>query len=671
MAASDAERAQLIVEQVKRGPDAVREAAAQLDQFGSAAQRAQAQAARAAAQTTAANRELAKSFDEDVAGILKLARTVDVTSQAEIAEFRAVAAAQRDIMTAAGGTADQFAKLAQASKTVESGMKAAGVAGIVPMEAIGAAAAKAVPPTNAAAAAAGAFPVNRLRQGARALTAISFAAQGANLEGRGAIIAFGRLAETMALVSQSAKFAGIAGGIGAAVTVAGALYEILDKIRQENIIKVPTGGEHVAGIGDLEEARAYLDQLRKIRDERSRQAQEAAGAGGAPFGIQLGAGGATMVTMPWLQQWGAVRDATKSAAQAADDYTKGVAHVTALEAARDREIAQSSFDRRRAAAESVRQAQTEVEALGTQRESLDVANETTNAYQQQSQQAAIQFEQQRRAIRQSYEKYDNELHLIPLTKQEVKARQDEYNAAADVLESRKSLLRTEMAIAQARYRTETAAGGTPGDAAVARLRQLREQTDDDVRKGIATREDADKRYHQGARKLYWDTAKEAGKSFATISDALRHSHSNDVKAIGHVADSLRRILIGADAAHAAVESRHEFASIPKALAAHDPAAAALHAAAGVQLAAAAAFGFAQALGGGGNAGGGASGGGSGGGRDVFRPDQGAAGGGGGITLILQSTDPHGRENTRQTIYQIDRSRVLNMPIYASGLRQAS
>jgi hypothetical protein len=157
------------------------------------------------------------------------------------------------------------------------------------------------------------------------------------------------------------------------------------------------------------------------------------------------------------------------------------------------------------------------------------------------------------------------------------------------------------------------------------------------------------------------TMKAAADDAKTIVGVLLDSGSKQVKAIGHAADAVRRVQIGAQAAHAAVESAIEFGKAIGSAASLDFRGAALHASSGLALARAAALGAKESLGGGG--GGSSGGGGGGGGADpngAFRPRTGTEGQGN-VVINLLTQDPYGATKIQQVMYELNRAQVLGRP----------
>jgi hypothetical protein len=192
----------------------------------------------------------------------------------------------------------------------------------------------------------------------------------------------------------------------------------------------------------------------------------------------------------------------------------------------------------------------------------------------------------------------------------------------------------------------------------ARLAEINAEADLDLKAGRDAVEVERKKQAQ-IRQLRRETANAAMDDARTISGVLLASGSKDVRAIGHAAESIRRVIIGAQAAHAAVESAIEGGKAIGSLAAMDFRGAALHGAAALELAKAAALGAQESLGGGRGASGG-GGAGSGGGT-TFEPRSGTEGQGM-VTINLLSQNPYGAEQIQQISYLLQRGEILKRPI---------
>src|SRR3954471_108216 len=94
---------------------------------------------------------------------------------------------------------------------------------------------------------------NKIRKGALAFGAVARAADEAKLGTQGAVHAASELAETLALVTRSAKFAGWATGIGAAVAILGTFLSLLQDTSKE-IDKASPAMERLLGDVDIRQS---------------------------------------------------------------------------------------------------------------------------------------------------------------------------------------------------------------------------------------------------------------------------------------------------------------------------------------------------------------------------------------------------------------------------------
>ena len=102
---------------------------------------------------------------------------------------------------------------------------------------------------------------NKVRKGALAFGAVARAADQAKLGTQGAVHAASELAETLALVSRSAKFASWATGIGAAVAILGTFLALLQDT-EAKIDKVSPAMERLLGDSDIKQTELYVAGLR-------------------------------------------------------------------------------------------------------------------------------------------------------------------------------------------------------------------------------------------------------------------------------------------------------------------------------------------------------------------------------------------------------------------------
>jgi hypothetical protein len=139
----------------------------------------------------------------------------------------------------------------------------------------------------------------------------------------------------------------------------------------------------------------------------------------------------------------------------------------------------------------------------------------------------------------------------------------------------------------------------------ARLAQINAEAKAELEQNPERAVDIEAQKQAKIRALRRETAKQAMQDAKELTGVLIDSGSKQVKAVGHAAETIRRVVIGAQAAHAAVEAAIEGGKAIGSLATGDFRGAALHGAAALELAKAAALGAQESLGGGSGSGGGA------------------------------------------------------------------
>ena len=107
---------------------------------------------------------------------------------------------------------------------------------------------------------------NKVRKGALAFGAVARAAQEAKLGTQGAVNAASQLAETLALVTRSAKFASWATGIGAAVAILGTFLALLQDTNKE-IDKASPAMDRLLGDVDVKQAEAIIAGLHRKMEQ--------------------------------------------------------------------------------------------------------------------------------------------------------------------------------------------------------------------------------------------------------------------------------------------------------------------------------------------------------------------------------------------------------------------
>lgn len=226
----------------------------------------------------------------------------------------------------------------------------------------------------------------------------------------------------------------------------------------------------------------------------------------------------------------------------------------------------------------------------------------------------------------------------------------------------------ELADAAYRRSVATAVAGSGGDFSdstvmgryQAKVDEITAEADLDLKAGHNAVE-VERNKQAQIRQLRKDTLRAAADDAKSITDVLLASGSRDVRAVGHAADTIRRVLIGAQAAHAAVEAAIEGGKAIGAAATGNWAGAALHAASALELTKAAALGAQESLGGGGYSGTGGGGAAASSSSGTFEPRIGTEGQGM-VTINLLSQNPYGPEAIQQVSYLLQRGEILKRPI---------
>ncbi|MEX1185323.1 MAG: hypothetical protein WEA80_01880 [Gemmatimonadaceae bacterium] len=487
---------------------------------------------------------------------------------------------------------------------------------------------------------------NQARRSAAAMSSIAFAAQNATLGTRGAVMAAGNLASAAAV--GSARMAMWSPHIAAAVIVAGTLFTIFQKMNRE-----------VTGISEASKnmLSSFEDSAIDAVFQKAREQREAATIAAA-----------------------------NSKPRSAKEVVEGTPEQRALQAAieweievgrrrRDIRLANTRKLRADATEEAKRQ---EKEAEEQRKEALEFQGRTLIELRERRHLAAMQVG--------GASDVDIALHRIEQqSAAEIRAL-DKYKLAAgerleleyrirEVHNEQFKILASQAGAANRRtHAGMEAESEDPREAFQGRMELIRLERDARIAAGIDVAT-ADAIAERQRRALRLETARAAIGYLKQIEDATLGSSNKQIRAIGMLANTVRRLHIGAEASLAAVESARAFGKVPGYLASHQYGSAALSALAGLKLAAAAALGFRESLGGGGGGGAG-SGGGGGSASEAsrFEPSAGSSGAGSGITINLITRDPYGRESIQQTLYSLERAGVLKTPAIqippTTGIRAA-
>lgn len=495
------------------------------------------------------------------------------------------------------------------------------------------------------------------RTAANALAMLSTAALTGSGSIQGMMVATGGLVTGLAALSNSARIAAAATGIGALVTVAAvvgmALYRMGDAAKASEADIKRLNNYSASTIDD------YVGGLRKRNDELVAEAAKTASIWDRLFHIREKKPGEGM----FAQIANDIRDSFGLSSPAMRALEKNQA-LTEEATRKLVELESKERDRLRTQQDAVRE---QIQANALRVHSMKNEVWTLDTYRQQNQEISLGHKLEEQRIRQQFFHRDEHGKIVALTAEQTKSMGILLEQNAEMTRIKREQAEIEKAMADSAYRRTAriadAASGLGGESSrasyEAKEAQIKAEGDLDILRGrdAVEVEKVTQAKIQALRKATVNAARDDAK---TIVNVLLESGSRQIRAIGHAADTVRRIEIGAQAAKAGVESAIEFGRALGSAAAMDWRGAALHTASALSLAKAAMLGAKESLGGGG---GGSAGGGSGGGGDpagTFRPRS-STEGQGGFTLNLITTDPFGRNNIQRLMWEINRSEILNVP----------
>jgi hypothetical protein len=604
--------------------------------------------------TRAAMAEATKATEGTAAAQQTLANmtraTVDAQSKFTVTAEQSAAAWKRS-----GGMMSlyraEIAKIIQAQRELEAASKAANQAASGP-RIVGPQLGPALPGMTAGAAQTASVSARELdripgsaRTAAGSLAVLAQAAGSGTGSLAGLANATGSAAMHMASMSSSAKLAASAAGIGALSIAVSVLIGLAIEAKRA-LNDLPEGKlsdltrSRIQGITTVAQADRELELARQAAD----RARSRVGGRGDAEGLQAAADADERVVQLTSLRLRLIREAKREAA----------------------ELAVQERSRLRALGEQVEAMQQQRASQLQQLELQNAGADTFELRLRQLTRAAVLEEAQ---VRRQFESRDNEGALRALSAEQIEQRRDLLTLNEAILRASVERLNTERSLAQEAARQQLGLGSE--NLAVrydARLAQIESERQAQVQAtgDVATAEAA---AQQKIRKLRGDTLQATAGNLKTLADLTISSNNRALKGVGLLAEGVRRYIIGARAAEAAVEAKKSLGAALTAFGYGNAAAGALHLAAAAEFGAAAALGFREALGGGGGGGGAGSGGGGAG--SVFTPRETNAGGG--QVIVLQTVDPFSREVIGQVQYELDRGRVLKRPIFVpptSGLAQA-
>jgi hypothetical protein len=279
-----------------------------------------------------------------------------------------------------------------------------------------------------------------------------------------------------------------------------------------------------------------------------------------------------------------------------------------------------------------------------------------------------QIDLQKQGIEREFISRDNQGHIIALTAEQIQQKQKLLDQADENRRLQLNEILHEQQLADIAYRNAAriaAATGPMGGHDVkgqyeARLAQINAEAAAELEQNPQREVDIEAQKQAKIRALRRDTARAAMEDAKSLTAVLIDSGSKQVRAVGHAAETIRRVVIGAQAAHAAVEAAIEGGKAIGSLAALDFRGAALHGAAALELAKAAALGAQESLGGGRTASGG-GGGAAGGNSQTFEPRS-AAEASSGFNLTVITQNALGPDHIQNIAFQLNRSGILKQPL---------
>jgi hypothetical protein len=496
------------------------------------------------------------------------------------------------------------------------------------------------------------------RTAANALAMLSSAAIMGQGSAQGMMVAVGGLTTGLASLSSSAQIAAAATGIGALITVAAtvgfALYKMGDQA---------TAAKHdIEALNDYsaQSIGQFVTDLKAKNDQLEKEAARTEGFFDRMLHrreMRPGESPLAALSNDIMDTFGASSPALR-ALERGQDLTEQATRKAAELGERERIRLITQRDQIQA---TIRANELELRGAEITRGSLD-----TFARQAQALTTNLQIERDR--IKEQFRYRDEHGHEVALTSTQRKEMERMLDLAGQMYGIKREELGIDEQQVNAAYKRQAiisdAAVGLGGNDVKAQVdakeAQIRAEGELDIAHG-RNRIDVERSVQAKIVEIRRATMKAAADDAKTIVGVLLDSGSKQVKAIGHAADAVRRVQIGAQAAHAAVESAIEFGKAIGSAASLDFRGAALHASSGLALARAAALGAKESLGGGG--GGSSGGGGGGGGADpngAFRPRTGTEGQGN-VVINLLTQDPYGATKIQQVMYELNRAQVLGRP----------
>lgn len=602
-----------------------------------------------------------------IGAFIKRGEFIDKTSTAAITAYRAEGDALSANLARLGATEQELNRIGSAITRVEQKGGAA--------MAFGPQLGPALPPGGIVPPGGGQDQITTIpgkaRTAANALAMLSQAAITGQGSMQGALVAAGGLSTGLAGLSKSAAIAAAASGIGAVVTIAGvaamALYHMGDaaKATKQDI-------EHLNSFT----AQTMPEQIASLRQARDLALQTAAAAAGG-----ADESGSFLQRMLHKRQpgeglltdladtFGLSSPALRAFQKLDDLYGQAIPKSLAL--ARNERLRLVALGD---------QVKFQTESNDLQLEAGHRVEGVYDAYKRQVSQLYLQLDLQKQGIERQFMARDEQGHVIALTAEQIRQKQKLLEQTDELgrLQLNELIHARELAdIAYHQAAKVAASEGPLGGRDVAaqyqaKLDQINAEAAAELETYPERAIDIEAQKQAKIRALRRETQKQAMDDAKQITAVLIDSGSKQIKAVGHAAETLRRVVIGAQAAHAAVEAAIEGGKAIGSLATGDFRGAALHGAAAIELAKAAALGAQESLGGGGGAS--STAGGGGGNAGTFEPRTGTEGQGA-VVINVYSQNPYGAEQIQQVKYLLNRADILKTPAAiqiapTTGLRAA-
>jgi len=655
MIAGNDERLALVIE-TQAKLEGIRAARAATSEFGGAVKQMATQAAASTTAVANSAKQVATEFNADIEALKLYGRQVDVTNKDAVAAFRQSVQAQIELGEETGASAAQLAKLDAMLRQVDRDAQ-----------------------QGASATAKSYDQINpRVKSAATSFALLSQAA----LTGQGSMAGLANAgalaAESLAMVSDSAKFTAMASGIGAAViplTIMAELYrKIGDRSRE---IEENDRRRALQNARTVMAQRVLLNELNTDITDRL-TAQEGLASKlkatfdalaivvAAKYGVSIGKINELLGQQTKLGEQ--MKDTRLSEARSAISQARDQA--VASEALRGQLAMETTLADLRAKSQDSLSRQTVLQKLQIEAQFNDRNTEIAQRYQIRDADGEIVTLQRAQAeLAKVREKGDdkeiaNQSSIVRAVREQaelrLKLREEAEQARDAALAQNDAEAATTRALA-IRAAQHALAQGDPGrdpyQDQVDEINELARKREDLIGKELAEAEALQK-----IRALQHARASEAVTLYSQMSKAAALHGSIVAKVASVAAKAIAIYEMIPQAKKDVQKGKSEFAAgLADFAVPGKQALGAAHMLASGAYFSSAAFGFAEAAGLGGNGGSvGSAGGGAAASGGTFEPAD--RSGGGDVTVILQTVDPTHQDVINEAIYQINRGGLLNKPV---------